>query len=1420
MESPSVSIYLSTSEEEEEPKQAVSKKQKKAPAAKANSRSTSRKRKITAESDDDGKASSPKTNAKAPRRSTRSTATKKRKVEANGEDEESEQDSEAETTKTKKTTPSKTSKKGKGKEKLDDEGEDYLDEEEDDDGEKKPTKKTASKTAAKKGQARSRKRKATTDGEDEDVGESVNDAVIDENVQQEVEAASGRWVVLKSLRIPLLLKWRTRNHSTVDESELKFKVPPMTFNCYGCGHYNSKRTEPTCSGCGSRAPWNAQVPYHEARSKALAKAKEKKELEAQKAFMKTPLPDIDSFKKPFAATILRGEHSYYDVYELRDAKQQPVGRLEGFASAHHSTITELRKVLKEMQGEPDEAETLFRARRTPKKDKKRAVWGDEKDKFSSSKLWKTKWSILPREEKIPEEWIADKYHGMWSKQTDTPEQFKDQWESGAIRMAQFALKLDVGRFEAMVKNGLPITTRNLVFELIWQAGRTHAVIDCMTEKDKSMEMFENNCPTVPLTHRKQPARIQTKLYGYQLNALAWMNNLENTIKEGKGFSVPKLTKVDWTDIQFNTLKKRFLLPTEKKEALFYTKGGIYADEMGLGKTITMLSLVLANPLDLTRPPAVDDSHFVTKATLILAPNHLVKQWTDEIRKNIKPSLDVLVLTTIVQCQKVTYRDVMKADVVIVSFQLLKNKIYLQLGCIDNHGPLDIVGRQCEVKTSAQELKRRVNPFMQTCPILEHFFWHRLIVDEGHEVLCDDYAQKRTNFYIHAINNLQSSYRWYVSGTPLPHARQSLNGALRFLQSRIPRALTNPVGELERRYFETIRRNIFWRNTKASIGDEYNIPEIVEQLIFLEPSEVELGMYEDAKRNHDTLRMRQLCCHMQISEIDRRVLGIEKKTLDDIRKEMIAHKQDEERQAVEQLRDVEAEERQTRIELREATGAYVKQSLKTRLSALATSIASYKKDIANYRATLAYFESIIPQVSRSAEEPCVICFETITQLTITPCGHMYCRACIESALGVASRCPTCRNPLTRGQLTQVLEEEQKEAIEEKHEVSGLIQKYGTKMAQLIKLLGELLKKKDNRIIIFSQWDGMLHKVGDTLKENHINNVYVRGNVWQRNKAIGTFKESEDEDPKSSRVIMLSLEKAASGTNLTEATHIILLDPVSGKPEEIAAIESQAIGRAHRQGQNKQLTLIRLIMKNTIEHEIYERNSTVIAEAKQAAANSKASASSTSSSTSSSSSSAPTVTKLTLDEEEDSSDEDEMEVEKEEKGGKAKESSDDEDEDEVEDEKEKKTTTATKKMLATTKNDNDDEEEEQLNFTQLYAYSVAELKAHCQRLGVTQYGRSRKTITDALLAFHKESSKKDEGAEEEEDDDGDEGEAKEKADSDESEEEEAGNRIKLDVSNLGSHTMEELRAFRAQEGIRGGGRSKAALIQSIADHLARK
>jgi hypothetical protein len=105
---------------------------------------------------------------------------------------------------------------------------------------------------------------------------------------------------------------------------------------------------------------------------------------------------------------------------------------------------------------------------------------------------------------------------------------------------------------------------------------------------------------------------------------------------------------------------------------------------------------------------------------------------------------------------------------------------------------------------------------------------------------------------------------------------------------------------------------------------------------------------------------------------------------------------------------------------------------------------------------------------------------------------------------------------------------------------------------------------NRIIIFSQWQRMLYKIGSTLEENGIQVVFCKGNVMQRNKAIRNFYSQDN-----IRVIMLSLENAASGTNLTQgqlvlfvfcaltlhcvcaASHIVLIDPIAGTREEAQA-----------------------------------------------------------------------------------------------------------------------------------------------------------------------------------------------------------------------------------------------------------------------------
>jgi len=57
--------------------------------------------------------------------------------------------------------------------------------------------------------------------------------------------------------------------------------------------------------------------------------------------------------------------------------------------------------------------------------------------------------------------------------------------------------------------------------------------------------------------------------------------------------------------------------------------------------------------------------------------------------------------------------------------------------------------------------------------------------------------------------------------------------------------------------------------------------------------------------------------------------------------------------------------------------------------------------------------------------------------------------------------------------------------------------------------------------------MLEKIGGTLEQNDIRVVFCKGNVIRRNKAIREFHDQNDV-----RVIMLSLDSAASGTNLTQ------------------------------------------------------------------------------------------------------------------------------------------------------------------------------------------------------------------------------------------------------------------------------------------------
>lgn len=69
-----------------------------------------------------------------------------------------------------------------------------------------------------------------------------------------------------------------------------------------------------------------------------------------------------------------------------------------------------------------------------------------------------------------------------------------------------------------------------------------------------------------------------------------------------------------------------------------------------------------------------------------------------------------------------------------------------------------------------------------------------------------------------------------------------------------------------------------------------------------------------------------------------------------------------------------------------------------------------------------FRSVRLQSAASWLKPsdleCVLCYHTYTRPVTTPCGHTYCRTCIERALDYRKACALCLRPLDDFDLMQV------------------------------------------------------------------------------------------------------------------------------------------------------------------------------------------------------------------------------------------------------------------------------------------------------------------------------------------------------------------------------------------------------------------
>lgn len=68
-----------------------------------------------------------------------------------------------------------------------------------------------------------------------------------------------------------------------------------------------------------------------------------------------------------------------------------------------------------------------------------------------------------------------------------------------------------------------------------------------------------------------------------------------------------------------------------------------------------------------------------------------------------------------------------------------------------------------------------------------------------------------------------------------------------------------------------------------------------------------------------------------------------------------------------------------------------------------------------------------------------------------------------------------------------------------------------------------------------------------------------------------------------VLILTVQDSAAGLNLQHANHIILGHPLLSYGDE-----KQAIGRAIRPGQKRNVTIWRFVVRDTLEEQLYQRN----------------------------------------------------------------------------------------------------------------------------------------------------------------------------------------------------------------------------------------
>ncbi|KAN0062401.1 hypothetical protein ACQY0O_005284 [Thecaphora frezii] len=596
------------------------------------------------------------------------------------------------------------------------------------------------------------------------------------------------------------------------------------------------------------------------------------------------------------------------------------------------------------------------------------------------------------------------------------------------------------------------------------------------------------------------------------------------------------------------------------------KGGILADDMGLGKTVQMLALIVSNRPDqeavkksvartkFAPPKKGIPAQAKGKATLIIAPLAVIRQWEREVIEKTEVGLKVYVHHGPKRTK--TAAELSKHDVVVTTYTTVSSehanflasrdesvKGALGLRYSDEDEDSETNGGSASDSDSEVEgspRKKAVSkkkpkaparkPKASPAPLFE-MDWLRVVLDEAQTVKNRNAKVSKACFGLSG----RAQYRWCLTGTPIQNDCYELFSLIHFLR----------IGPFDD-----------YKHFKLKIGDP---------VMSNNQNRVNWGM----KRLVAVLRMIMLRRTKDATYEGKPILQLPDRIVEVVSSDF---DDPEERKFYAELEST----------IRKNKSEADKREQKSNLVADLVMLLRMRQACSHPTLTLSKATDMEAVSAPSVPDPTSKAAGAGGKVSDDDDDDDL--AAMFSSLTVAKKvCERCQAPLPQppadsvSSMHKTLCEGCITAVQKIKGANWTAEKGSTKIRMMLKILDEIRSgDRSEKTIVFSQFTSFLDLVEPFLRMHKYNFVRFDGSMRQdeRERNLETIRS----DP-STTVILISFKAGATGLNLTCCSRVILMD-LWWNPQ----IEEQAFDRAHRLGQKRTVKIYKLSITDTVEQRI--------------------------------------------------------------------------------------------------------------------------------------------------------------------------------------------------------------------------------------------